>query len=164
MQRSPIQKTLDKCLSILGFFFPFLEVTTYFGQKVFLSTDNLFLRNLYISNLSKFTAFYTQNVYVIFIFMVGVFLVCSRGTLPLSKYVRFNIIQSILINIIYSCIGSIYTYLPIVLRESYIGVVLANFLYLGFILIVAYSMILIFYYRYPTIPVISEAAKLQIQQ
>jgi hypothetical protein len=163
MQRFPIQKTLDQCLSICAFFFPFLEVTTYFGQKVFLSTDSLFLRQFYISNLSKLTVFYTQNVYVIFIFMVGVFLVCSRGTVPLSKYARFNIIQAILINIIYSCIGSIYTYLPIVLRESYIGIVLANFFYLGFILIVFYSALLIFYYKYPTIPVISEAAKLQVQ-
>lgn len=159
-----LKKTFERGLSILALFFPFIEVTFYFGHKVFLSTDSLVLRNFYLTHLSQITTFYTQNVYVIFILMVGVFLACSRGTLPLSYFARFHVIQAILINIIYSCIGSIYTYLPIVLRESHIGVLVANFLYLGFILIVFYSSLLIFYGKFSIIPVISEAAKLQIQR
>ena len=73
-------------------------------------------------------------------------------------------IQAILLNIICSCIGVVFTFLPVVLRESMIGVIFANFLYLGIVLLIAYSSLLIAYGRYPRIPVLSEAAKLQVQQ
>ena len=96
--------------------------------------------------------------------MVWVFIMCSRGSVPLTKYVRFNIIQAILLNIICSCSGVVFTFLPIVLRESMIGIVFANFLFLGIILIIAYASLLIAYGKYPTIPILSEAAKLQVQQ
>ena len=96
--------------------------------------------------------------------MIGIFIGCSRGSLPLTKYARFNVIQAILLNIICSCIGSIYTFLPVVLRESVIGAIIANFLYLGLVLLILYSSVLIFYGRYPKIPVISEAAKIQVQR
>ena len=96
--------------------------------------------------------------------MVAVFISCQRGTLPLSKYARFNIIQAVLLNIIFSCIGSTYSFFPIILRESAVGILFANFLYLGLIILIAYSSLLIFYGRYPRIPVISEAARLQLQQ
>ena len=159
-----IFKALERCISVLAFIFPFIELSYYFGAKVFLSTDSLLLKICYLNNIQPLTNFYQNNVYIIFILMIGIFIGCSRGSLPLTKYARFNIIQAILLNIICSCIGSIYTFLPIVLRESVLGLVLANFLYLGLILLVAYSSLLIFYGRYPKIPVISEAAKLQVQR
>jgi len=162
--KNSIVKVLERGLSILAFIFPFVELSYYFGAKVFLSTDSLLLKSFYLNNIQKLTNFYAGNVYLIFIFMVGVFIACSRGTLPLSKYARFNIIQAILLNIICSCIGSTYTFFPIVLRESFIGVLFANFLYLGLIFLIAYSSLLIFYGRYPSIPVISEAAKMNVQR
>jgi hypothetical protein len=157
-------KVYERVLSILAFFFPFIELSYYFSAKVFLSTESSFLKSIYINYINKFSNFYANNVYFIFIFMVGVFMICARGTLPLSKYVRFNIIQAILLNIIYSCIGSIYSYFPVILRESAIGIILANFFYIGFIILFAYSAILIFYGRVPTIPVVSTAAKLNVQE
>ena len=96
--------------------------------------------------------------------MVWVFIVCSKGSVPLTKFVRFNIIQAILLNIICSCSGVVFTFLPVVLRESMLGVVFANFLFLGITLLIAYSSLLIAYGRYPSIPILSEAAKLQVQQ
>ena len=155
---------IERSLSIVAFIFPFIEVTCYFGPKVFLSTDNSALRNFYLTHLVKISSFYTDNNLLIFIFMVWVFIMCSRGSIPLSKYVRFNIIQAILLNIICSCSGVVFTFLPIVLRESMIGIVFANFLFLGILLLIAYASLLIAYGKYPTIPVLSEAAKLQVQQ
>ena len=58
----------------------------------------------------------------------------------------------------------IFSFLPIVLRESMIGIIFANFLFLGVVLIIAYSSLLIVYGRYPRIPILSEAAKLQVQR
>ncbi len=154
----------ERFVSILSFIFPFIELSYYFGAKVFLSTESLSLKTFYVNYIQKLSNFYADNVYVIFILMVGIFIICSRGTIALTKYARFNIIQAILLNIICSCIGSIYAFLPIVLRESTIGILLANFLYLGLVILIMYSSLLIFYGRYPKIPVISEAAKLQVQR
>ena len=154
----------ERSLSIVAFIFPFIEVTCYFGPKVFLSTDSSVLRSFYLTHLVKISSFYTDNNLIIFIFMVWVFIMCSRGSVPLTKYVRFNIIQAILLNIICSCSGVVFTFLPIVLRESMIGIVFANFLFLGIILVIAYASLLIAYCKYPTIPILSEAAKLQVQQ
>jgi|TARA_B110000046_G_scaffold11340_1_gene11239 hypothetical protein len=163
MKISPIE-IFERGLSIVAFIFPFIELSYYFGAKVFLSTESFFLKSVYLNYIQKLSNFYAANIYFIFILMVGVFIICSRGTLPLSKYARFNIIQAILLNIICSCLGSIFMFLPIILRESAIGVLMANFLYLGLIVLILYSSLLIFYGRYPTIPVVSEAAKLQVQQ
>ena len=154
----------ERALSISAFIFPFIEVASYFGPKVFLSTESATLRIFYLNHLVKLSSFYTDNNLLIFIFMVWVFIVCSRGSVPLTKFVRFNVIQAILLNIICSCSGVIFTFLPIVLRESMLGIIFANFLFLGIVLLIAYSSLLIAYGRFPRIPILSEAAKLQVQQ
>ena len=159
-----LQPLAERGLSIAAFIFPLIEVASYFGPKVFLSTESVVLRSFYFNYLTKLTSFYTDNNLLIFGFMIWIFLVCSRGSIRLTKFVRFNVIQAILLNIICSCFGVIFTFLPIVLRESMLGVIFANFLFLGIVLLIAYSSLLIIYGRFPRIPIISEAAKLQVQQ
>jgi len=155
---------LERGLCIVAFIFPLVEVTSYFGPKVFLSTESAVLRSFYLNHVMKFTSFYTDNNLLIFIFMVWVFIVCSRGSIPLTKFVRFNVIQAILLNIICSCLGVIFTFLPIVLRESLLGIIFANFLFLSISLLIGYSSLLIVYGKFPRIPILTEAAKLQVQQ
>jgi uncharacterized membrane protein len=157
-------KLSEKLIAILAFVFPFTEVSYYFGAKVFLSSESITLKLFYLNYVSKLADFYAANVYLIFALMVGIFIICSRGTIKLTKFVRFNIIQAILLNIVCSCVGSIYAFLPIVLRESTIGILLANFLYLGTVLVMVYSAFFIFCGRYPKIPILTEAAKLQVQR
>jgi uncharacterized membrane protein len=159
-----LQKICERGISVAAVIFPFIEISYYFGAKVFLSTDTLALKIFYFNYIAKLSSFYEANIYLIFILMVGIFITCSRGTLPLTKFVRFNIIQAILLNIICSCIGSCFAYAPIILRESAIGILLANSLFLGMIIIMLYSSLLIAYGRYPKIPILSEAARLQVQR
>lgn len=154
----------DKILATIAFIFPFTEISYYFGAKVFLNTESLTLKIFYLNYVVKLASFYETNVYLIFAVMIGVFIVCSRGTVRLTKFVRFNVIQAVLLNIICSCMGTVYTFLPIVLRESIIGVSLANFLYLGTVIVMVYCALLIFLGRYPKIPILTEAAKLQVQR
>jgi hypothetical protein len=154
----------ERGLSIAAFIFPFIEIASYFGPKVFLGTESLTLRSFYVNYLLKLTNFYANNNLLVFIFMVWIFIVCSRGSVPLTKFLRFNMIQAILLNIICSCIGVVFTFLPIVFRESMIGIAFSNFLFLGTVLLIVYSSLLISYGRYPKIPVLSEAAKLQVQR
>jgi hypothetical protein len=159
-----LRNIAERGLSMAAFIFPFIEVISYFGPKVFLGTESTTLRNFYVGYLANITNFYTSNNLLIFIFMVWIFIVCSRGSIPISKYLRFNVIQAILLNIICSCLGVIFNFLPIVLRESLIGTIFANFIFLGVLLIIAYASLLIIYRRYPRIPIISDAAKMQVQQ
>ena len=154
----------ERVLSIAAFIFPFVEVASYFGPKVFLSTESATLRSFYSTYIEKLSRFYTDNNLLIFIFMVWVFIVCARGSVPVSRFLRFNIIQAILLNIICSCAGVVFTFLPIVIRESVLGVIISNFLFAGILLLIAYSSLLIAYGRFPRIPIISDAAKLQVQQ
>ena len=162
--KKQLRNFFDRGLSIIAFIFPFVEISSYFGPKVFLTTESTLMKTFYVNYVLKLSSFYTENTYVIFIFMVWIFITCSRGSIPLSTFVRFNIIQAILLNIICSCFGVVFTFLPVVLKESIIGFTFANFLYLGIILLIAYSSLLIAYGRYPRIPVLSDAAKMQVQQ
>ena len=162
--KTAIIQIFERLLIILSFIFPFIEISYYFGAKVFLSTDSIGLKNFYMKYILKLTGFYEGNIYLIFIVMLGIFLTCSRGTIPLTKFVRFNIIQASLLSIICTCIGSVFSFCPLGIRESSIGILFANFLYLGILLLIFYSSLLILFGRYPKIPVLSEAARLQVQR
>jgi hypothetical protein len=159
-----LKKLVERGLSIAAFIFPLVEITSYFGPKVFLSSGSVSLRGFYLSHLMKVANFYANNNILFFVFMVWIFIVCSRGSLPLTRFLRFNVVQAILLSVICSCFGIIFTFFPIVLRESMIGLIIANFLFLGIMLLVTYSSLLITYGRYPTIPILSDAAKMQVQQ
>ena len=51
-------KTLvERLLAISAFIFPFIEVASYFGPKVFLSTESLTLRSFYLNYLVKVSSF-----------------------------------------------------------------------------------------------------------
>ena len=157
----------ERIISISAFYFPFAEVASYFGPKVFLNTDSVPMRMFYSTRIERLSRFYTDNNLLIFLFMVWLFIVCVRGSqsgnFPLTKYVRYNVIQAILLNIVCSCSGVIFTYLPIVLRETMVGLVFANYFFVGIVLTILYSSLLIAYGRFPKIPVLSDAAKLSMQ-
>jgi hypothetical protein len=131
----------------------------------FLLEQIVFLLNyFYVNYITKLQNIYASNVYLIFVVMVGIFVICSRGTLPLSRFLRYNVIQAILLNIICSCIGASFTYFPVGIRESLIGNLIANTVFLGTTGIILYASTLISFGRYPKFPVLSEAAKLQVQR
>ena len=50
------------------------------------------------------------------------------------------------------------------IRESILGTFIANFVFLGTTAIILYASILISFGRYPSIPVLSEGARLQVQR
>ena len=155
----------ERGIAILSYIFPFLEISAYFGTKVFLNAESLSLQYLYRNYISKLVNIYQDNTYFAFALMIGIFFICSKGSLPLTKFVRFNVIQAILLYIICSCVGQILgIYCPAFIRESIIGIILANFVYLGVLVLIFYSSILILFGRYPRIPVISEAARIQVQR
>ena len=97
--------------------------------------------------------------------MVGIFIGCSRGSVKLTKYVRFNIIQAILLAIVAQTITQIYYLLPVFIRETILGYFISNICYSGIILAVLYCLSIIFFLgRYPRLPIVTDAAKLQVQR
>ena len=157
-------KVFERGLAISSYIFPIIEISYSFGPKVFSGTNNIFLNYCYFNYIAKLNVIYTNNVYLIFVLMVGIFMVCSRGTLPLSQILRYNIIQAILLNILCSCVGSSFAYFPVAIRESLIGNLISNCMYLGTMGLVLYAATLIIFGGYPRIPVLSEAARLQVQR
>ena len=111
------EEVLERGLAILAFIFRFMEISYYFGSKVFLNTESLTLKVFYFKYIAKLSSFYEANVYLVFIVMVAIFIICSRGTVALTKFVRFNVIQAILINIICSCTILVGTSLVCIVRS-----------------------------------------------
>lgn len=164
MMKDKLIQIGERSIAILSYIFPFVEISSCFAVKVFLNSDSQFLKYFYVNFVSKLTTFYIENIYLIFALMIGIFIVCSRGTIPITKFVRFNIIQAILLNIVCSCISAVFPLIPLFLRESALGLLLANFLYLGIVILMLYSSLLIMFGKYPRIPVLSESARLQVQR
>ena len=112
------------------------------------------------STYSKLSSFYADNISLSLYSWFGIFISCSRGTFPLTKYVRFNVIQAILLNIICSCMGSIFCFFTNCFTRKSFWTRFSKFSISWTIILIAYSSLLIIYGRYPKIPVISEAARL----
>jgi membrane protein DedA with SNARE-associated domain len=168
-----ILKICERSLSILAYIFPLVEISSTFALKVFLSADSQFLRFFYSTYITPATDFYRANTYLCFALMLGIFITCAKGKvpftngkqkMPLTKYIRFNVIQAILINVISSCISVVYSEIPLVIQESSVGLIIATGLYLWVLMLIVSSIIVIIFGRVPKIPIISQAARLQMQR
>ena len=158
-------KISQRILPLPAYIFPILEVIYYFGLKLCIALDSPFIKSFCLLYIIPLRSFYEQNLLLLFAVMVVIFTVCSKGSVPLPKFIRFNIIQAILLNIAISCLGQIYFLCPLQVRESYL---LTNLIInpgaLGLIFVIIYACGLILVGRYPRFPILSEAARLQTQR
>ncbi|MEN9216343.1 MAG: Tic20 family protein [Gloeomargarita sp. HHBFW_bins_162] len=79
----------------------------------------------------------------------------------IPHFIRFNTMQAILISILLSLIGLIYSFILEPIIRGFITEVLFNTIFLGVIAAVGYSIFQSAQGRYAEIPVISEASYLQ---
>jgi len=159
-----LKTVLERGLSIATYIFPFLEITVYFSSRVCYSSNDIGLKVIYANYLYPLLLIYEKNVYLIFIAMVAIFLMCSRKSLPLTKFLRFNVLQAILLDIICACVGQIYMACPTVFKLSTFGIMFANFIFLGVTCWIVYSIIIIALGRFPVLPIISRAANIHLQR
>ena len=155
---------LERVVSVGVFYFPFIECTCYFGPKLFLSTENFAVRKFYAEHIVRMGNYYQENQLMIFIFMIWLFIMCAQGRLRFTKFMRFNVIQAVLFNIVCTCCGIAFTFFPKILQNSLFGMAFAQLVYLTTIMLVGYSVLMVTFGRYPRLPLISDAAKLQIQR
>lgn len=159
-----VKVLFERGLSIATYIFPFSEVTVYFSSRVCYDSNDLGLKIIYAYYLDPLILFYVKYVYLIFIAMVGLFFICSRDIVPLPKFLRFNILQAILLDIVCACIGQIYMVLPTSFRLSVFGLIFSKFIFLGTIYWIGYSIFLISLGRFPILPIISRAANIHLRR
>ena len=162
---------VERGLPILAYIFPLMETLYFFSTRVFLYTDNVDLKIFFLKYIQGIVLIYQNNIYASFFLSVAVFSTCSRNALPLTntplpltKFMRLNIIQAILIEIAITCVGQIFLLSPSIIKNGLLGTLISNGCFMGVFLLILYSSFLIMLGRVPRLPIITQSARFNVQR
>nr|AOM64585.1 hypothetical protein Riqu_106 [Riquetophycus sp.] len=154
---------IDRCSSILPYWLPLLEGLQNFGQQI-LPDYPFNLMSIYKRTLMPMVIFYVTHpalAFMIFFILYYLF-VRTKSPIPDRPFIRFNVLQSILLFLINSLLGATFRALPIEFRMSLYGLMVCNTLFWFVISTITYSIIKSIEGKYAKIPVISQAVRIQI--
>nr|YP_009297662.1 hypothetical protein Hrvl_146 [Hildenbrandia rivularis]AOM67206.1 hypothetical protein Hrvl_146 [Hildenbrandia rivularis] len=156
---------IDKYGSIVPYWLPLLEGSMNFGMRVISQYPKYIslLYGKYILPLLEIYIAYPILAFVVFFLLYYLFIRLDRP-IRTSSFVRFHILQAILLFLINSVLGASYKSLPIEFRSSLAGLAVTNILFLFTVSTIIYSVIKSIEGQYPEIPIISEAVKMQISE
>lgn len=149
---------LDRIFASLVYLIPLYDGIVY-GQFLFEQFPFL--------NYVKYPLIPLAIIYGIIPFGLGslvVFIALFVGVVRNEKiphFIRFNTMQAILISILLSLIGLIYSFILRPIVQGFIAEVLFNTIFLGVMAAVGYSVVQSVRGRYAEMPLISEASYLQ---
>lgn len=154
---------IDRCGSILPYWLPLLEGLQNFGQQI-LPDYPFSIMSIYKKTLMPFVLFYVTHpaLAVITFFVLYYLFVRPKSPIPDRPFIRFNVLQSILLFLINSLLGATFRALPIEFRMSLYGLMLCNTLFWFVLSTIIYSVIKALEGKYAKIPVISQAVRIQI--
>nr|QCI06984.1 hypothetical protein [Haraldiophyllum bonnemaisonii] len=154
---------VDKFGSILPYWLPLLEGLQNFGQQI-LPDYPFSLMSLYKKTLMPLVVFYVTHPALAFIifFVLYYLFVRTKSPIPSRPFIRFNVLQSILLFLINSLLGTTFRALPLEFRMSLYGFILCNTLFWFVLSTIIYSVIKSIQGKYARIPVISQAVRIQI--
>nr|YP_009391784.1 hypothetical protein [Acrosorium ciliolatum]ARW59928.1 hypothetical protein [Acrosorium ciliolatum] len=154
---------LDRFSSILPYWLPLLEGLQNFGQQI-LPDYPFSLMSLYKKTLMPLVIFYVNHPALAFIifFVLYYLFVRAKSPIPSRPFIRFNVLQSILLFLINSLLGATFRALPIEFRMSLYGFILCNTLFWFVLSTIIYSVMKSLQGKYAKIPVISQAVRIQI--
>ena len=154
---------IDRFGSILPYWLPLLEGLQNFGQQI-LPDYPFSLMSLYKKTLMPLVIFYVTHPTLAFIifFILYYLFVRAKSPIPDRPFIRFNVLQSILLFLINSLLGATFRALPIEFRMSLYGLMLCNTLFWFVLSTIMYSVLKSIEGKYAKIPVISEAVRIQI--
>nr|YP_010903976.1 hypothetical protein REQ00_pgp198 [Caulacanthus ustulatus]WCH57227.1 hypothetical protein [Caulacanthus ustulatus] len=163
---NPIKKDItliDRLSSILPYWLPLLEGLQNFGQQI-LPDYPLSLMSIYKKTLMPIVIFYVTHPALAFIifFILYYLFVRAKSPIPDRPFIRFNVLQSILLFLINSLLGATFRALPIEFRMSLYGFMLCNTLFWFVLSTIIYSVSKSIEGKYAKIPVISQAVRIQI--
>lgn len=147
----------DRIFSSLPYLLPLMDVLP-FGN--FLLKQFPALRLIYLP-LAPLLAVYNQPFVGLVVFFV-LFLAVVRNE-KIAHFVRFNVMQAILIGIVLSLLGLAFSILLPVLGRSLLTETLYNIIFLGTWAASFYGIVQSALGRYAEIPGISEASYLQVR-
>ena len=154
---------IDRIGSIIPYWLPLLEGLQNFGQQI-LPDYPFSIMNIYKKTLMPFVLFYVTHPALAFIvfFVLYYLFVRARSPIPNRPFIRFNVLQSILLFLINSLLGATFRALPIEFRMSLYGLMLCNTLFWFVLSTIFYSIFKALEGKYAKIPVISQAVRIQI--
>ncbi len=139
---------LASALAAGSYFFTFLQVQAPAVLKVI---------SLILAPLQPLIAL-ENSIFGLFIF-IALFVFVIRNT-NISRFIRFNVLQAVLVSFMISIISLILDVLE--LTRGLVGETLLNVLFLGGMAIVIYSVAQSVLGRYAEIPTISDAVNMQM--
>nr|YP_009295193.1 Tic20 family protein Ycf60 [Dasya binghamiae]AOH77205.1 Tic20 family protein Ycf60 [Dasya binghamiae] len=154
---------VDKLGSIIPYILPLLEGLQNFGQQI-LPDYPFSLMSLYKKTLMPLVIFYVTHPALAFIafFVLYYLFVRAKSPIPNRPFIRFNVLQSILLFLINSLLGVTFRALPIEFRVNIYGLMLCNTLFWFVLSTITYSAVKAIQGNYAKIPVISQAVRIQI--
>nr|YP_009398610.1 hypothetical protein [Kuetzingia canaliculata]ARW67796.1 hypothetical protein [Kuetzingia canaliculata] len=154
---------IDRFGSILPYGLPLLEGLQNFGQQI-LPDYPFSLMSLYKKTFMPLVIFYVTHPALAFIvfFVLYYLFVRTKSPIPNRPFIRFNVLQSILLFLINSLLGAAFRALPIEFRMSLYGLILCNTLFWFVLSTIIYSVMKSIEGKYAKIPVISQAVRIQI--
>ena len=154
---------IDRIGSILPYWLPLLEGLQNFGQQI-LPDYPFSIMSIYKKTLMPFVLFYVTHPALAFIvfFVLYYLFVRAKSPIPDRPFIRFNVLQSILLFLINSLLGATFRALPIEFRMSLYGLMLCNTLFWFVLSTIIYSIVKAIEGKYARIPVISQAVRIQI--
>nr|YP_010195645.1 hypothetical protein LK100_pgp205 [Crassiphycus birdiae]UAD83042.1 hypothetical protein [Crassiphycus birdiae] len=154
---------VDRLSSILPYWLPLLEGLQNFGQQI-LPDYPLNIMQVYKKTLMPLVIFYVTHptLAVIIFFILYYLFVRNKSPIPDRPFIRFNVLQSILLFLINSLLGATFRALPIEFRMSLYGLMLCNTLFWFVLSTIMYSIVKSIEGKYAKIPVISQAVRIQI--
>lgn len=154
---------VDRMGSVLPYGLPFLEGLQNFGQQI-LPDYPFSIMSIYKKTLMPFVLFYVTHPALAFIvfFVLYYLFVRAKSPIPDRPFIRFNVLQAILLFLINSLLGATFRALPIEFRMSLYGLMFCNTLFWFVLSTVSYSVFKALEGRYSRIPVISQAVRMQI--
>jgi len=154
---------VDKIGSIFPYGLPLFEGLQNFGQQI-LPDYPFSLMIVYKKTLMPLVVFYVTHPALAFIvfFVLYYLFVRTKSPIPNRPFIRFNVLQSILLFLINSLLGATFRALPIEFRVSIYGLMLCNTLFWFVLSTILYSFVKALQGKYAKIPVISQAVRIQI--
>nr|YP_009395095.1 hypothetical protein [Bryothamnion seaforthii]ARW63863.1 hypothetical protein [Bryothamnion seaforthii] len=154
---------IDRFGSILPYGLPLLEGLQNFGQPI-LPDYPFSLMSLYKKTFMPLVIFYVTHPELAFVvfFVLYYLFVRAKSPIPNRPFIRFNVLQSILLFLINSLLGSAFRALPMEFKVSLCGLILCNTLFWFVLSTITYSVLKSLAGKYAKIPVISQAVKIQI--
>nr|YP_010902782.1 hypothetical protein REP59_pgp198 [Hypnea flava]WCH54836.1 hypothetical protein [Hypnea flava] len=154
---------VDRASSILPYWLPLLEGLQNFGQQI-LPDYPFSLMSIYKKTLMPIVIFYVTHPALAFIvfFILYYLFVRAKSPIPDRPFIRFNVLQSILLFLINSLLGATFRALPIEFRMSLYGFMLCNTLFWFVLSTITYAVTKSIEGKYAKIPVISQAVRIQI--